>query len=320
MGAGIGRLRDLVGTPRRRHWVRVVLVLCLVLGPGLYGWLSRPLAQEAPDLVGPKIVVLADQRDLAAVADLTLSVGPGHSSELQLSILAATAITRLVTLTVELDNFPSGTTGTAGTPQQLPPIQPPAANSAVASLPQAAPRSPRGYADYVVNGTITGQLTPAVITIMTKNQPVGEVREGTQLRVEFPELVGETPGTADTPIPFQSLYSGVQAPAGSGSPLVLQAGTATFTSQGTNLSEYQFLAGDSPVQLNNQWSWDGINDVTALAANVAGQDAAQNQLFYSGIALGVAAGAVITLLLELIPADPVEPASRACQPAAKPGS
>ena len=65
------------------------------------------------------------------------------------------------------------------------------------------------------------------------------------------------------------------------------------------------------MQLNNQWSWDGINDVTALAADVAIQDAAQNQLFYSGIALGVAAGAVITLFLELIPADPVKSAGDA---------
>jgi hypothetical protein len=311
MGAGIGRLRDLVGTPRRRHWARVILILCLVLGPGLYGWLSRPLAQEAPNLVGPKIVVLADKQNVAAVVNMTLSVGPGHSSTLQLAILPATTITPPVTLTVELDNFPSGTMGTSGTQQQLPEISPPAANSALASLPQAAPLSPRGYADYVVNDTITGQQRPALITIMTKRQPVGEARNGAQLRVELPELVGETPGTTGTPIPLQDLYSGAQASFASGDPLVLQAGTTTFTSQGTNLSEYQFLAGDSPVQLNNQWSWDGINDVTALAANVATQDAAQNQLFYSGIALGVAAGAVITLFLELIPADPVKPAGDA---------
>jgi hypothetical protein len=317
MGAGIGRLRGLVGTPRRRHWARVILILCLVLGPGLYGWLSRPLAQEAPNLVGPKIVVLADKQNVAAVVNMTLSVGPGHSSTLQLSILPATTISPPVTLTVELDNFPSGTMGISGTQQQLPKISPPAANSALGSSPQAAPLSPRGYADYVVNGTITGQQTPALITIMTKSQPVGEVRNGAQLRVEFPELVGETPGTTGTPIPLQDLYSGgLQASFASGDPLVLEAGTTTFTSQGTNLSEYQFLAGDSPVQLNNQWSWAGINDVTALAADVATQDAAQNQLFYSGIALGVAAGAVITLFLELIPADPVKPAA-AAPPAGK---
>lgn len=317
MGAGIGRLRDLVGTPRRRHWARVILISCLVLGPGLYGWLSRPLPQEAANPVGPKIVVLADRQNLAAVVNMKLSVGPGHSSTLQLAIIPATQLSGTVTLTVELDDFPSGTTGIAGTQQELPQIRPPAASSALTSLPQAAPLSPRGYADYVVNGTITGQ-SPALITVMTKNEPVGETAGGAQLRVAFPELVGETPGAATAPIPFQDLYSGVAAvSSGSGAPLALQAGTASFAAQGTDLSDYQFLAGDSPVQLNNLWSWDGINDVTALAANVAAQDAAQNQLFYSGIALGVAAGAVITLLLELIPADPVTPAGQTRQPAAK---
>ena len=63
---------------------------------------------------------------------------------------------------------------------------------------------------------------------------------------------------------------------------------------------------DSPIQLGSQWYWDGINDVTALAANISAQDTDQKHLFYSGVAFGVAAGAMISLVLELIPADPVK--------------
>ena len=46
--------------------------------------------------------------------------------------------------------------------------------------------------------------------------------------------------------------------------------------------------------------------MTALAANISAQDTDQKHLFYSGVAFGVAAGALISLVLELIPADPVK--------------
>jgi hypothetical protein len=300
-----GPFRWLASTPQHRHWTRVGLCLILVVGPALYGALSWPGTPEAPDPVGPKVVILADQ-PLAATVNMALSVA-GQSSELQLTILPTSKITSSVMLTVQLDNFPAGTTGTAGTPKQLPVIHA-AANSALASPLQAAPQSPTGYQDYAVNGMIPDQTTPAKINIMTTEKPVGEAISGAQLRVTFPALVGETAGAnPSASIPFQSLYTGAQASSGSGYPLALQAGTATFTFQGTPLSDYQFLAGDSPIPLGSQWFWDGINDVTALAANIGTQDADQTQVFICGVAFGVAAGALISFFLELIPADPVKP-------------
>jgi hypothetical protein len=301
--------RALVATPRRRHWTRVGLCLILVVGPGLYGWLYRPSPQEAPELVGPKIAILSDQRDVAATVNMTLSVDPGQagqSSKLQIAIVP-TSISRSAMLTVELDDFPSRTKLILG-PSQLSVIHPPATNPAFGTLLQASPTAV-GYSDYVVTGHSIGPNSPALITILTQetqDKPFGEAVKGAQLRVTFPALEGETPGAnPSTPLQFQDLYSGAQASSGSGYPLALQAGMNTFTFQGTNLSDYQFLAGDSPVPLNTEWSWDGINDVTALAANVATQDADQRHLFYSGVAFGIAAGAVISFLLELIPADPV---------------
>jgi hypothetical protein len=309
MGTIIRWCRALVGTSWRRHWLRVGLCLALVVGPGLFGLFYLPGVQEAPDLVGPKIVILANQQDVAATVNMVLTVYPTHavpSSKLQLTIVPTSAISASAMLTVELDDFPYGTRDISG-PSQLSTIYPPAANSASASSLQAAPPSPDGYSDYVVTGQALGPQKPAMIIIETQDMPVGEKTDGAQLRVTFPALVGETPGAnPSSSFPLQNLYSGAQASSsGSGSPLALQAGMSTFIFQGTPLSDYQFLAGDSPIPLGSLWFWDGINDVTALAANIGIQDADQQHLFYSGVAFGVAAGAVISLFLELIPADPV---------------
>ena len=53
------------------------------------------------------------------------------------------------------------------------------------------------------------------------------------------------------------------------------------------------LGGDS-------WTWIGINGVTMLAANVSAQDNQQNDLFHSGVFLGVAASALIAFFTELL--------------------
>jgi hypothetical protein len=310
MGAVIKWCHAMVSTAWRRHWFRVSLCVILVAVPALIGWLLRPSPEEAPYLVGPKIVVMADQKDVAATVNMVLTVYPAHavpSSKLQLTIVPASA-SGSATLTVELDDFPSGTTDISA-PSQLSTIQAPVASSASAAPLQAAPQTPRNYSDYVVTGQTLGQKTPARITIVTENTPVGEAIKGAQLRVTFPALVGETPGAnPSASLSPTDLYRGAPAPSSSAPdfPLALQAGSAAFMFPSTNLSEYQFLAGDSPVQLGSQWSWDGINDVTALAANIAAQDRDNDHLFYSGVAFGVAGGALISLVLELIPADPVK--------------
>jgi hypothetical protein len=308
--------RALVDTPRKRHWMRVGLCLILVVGPGLYGWLSWPGTQEAPDLVGPKIVILADQQ-VAATVNMVLTVYPGHavpSSELQLVIVPTSNISGSAMLIVELDDFPMGTRDLSN-PSQLSRISPPAANSVSTSPLQAAPPPAKNYSDYVITGQALAQQGKAKITIVTEDKAVGEDVSGAQLRVTFPALIGETPGAnPSATLPLQELYSGglaSQATTTDVHPLALQAGTAAFTFQGTPLSDYQFLAGDSPIPLGSQWFWDGINDVTALAANITTQDADQQQVFESGVAFGVAAGALISFFLELIPADALKPAEPA---------
>jgi hypothetical protein len=296
----------------------VFLLLILVIAPGTYGFLNLPSAQEAPDLVGPSIVVLASQPGVAATVNMVLSAGlgaAGQSSKLQLTVLPASSISAPVTLTVELNDFPSGTTGVSGTPQKLPLIQAPAANSSYGSLAEAAPSPPAGYQDYAVTERFAS-TRPAIITIMARKANIGEATAGAQLRVAFPVLVGEAPGAnPSVGYPLQYLYSGAQAPqpsSATGYPLALQAGTSMFSAGSTRLSDYQILAGDSPLQLGLDWRWDGVNDVTVLAANVATEDRQQDDVFYAGVALGLAAGAVISLLVELIPvesaAEPEKPA------------
>jgi hypothetical protein len=303
------RFRTLAGDARRRHWLRVSLLLILVVVPGLYGWLNRPPVQEAPDLVGPSVVVLANQSGVAATVNMVLSVGLGddeRSSKLQLTVLPTSNISGTVRLTVELNDFPSGTKGASGTPRNLPVIQAPGPDSVYGSLAQAAPSPPPGYQDYAVTEP-AAPMAPTIITIVAEKATIGEAEKGAQLRVAFPDLVGEAPGAnPSVGYPLQYLYSGAgasQGSSGNGYPLALQAGTSTFSAGGTRLSDYQILTGDSPVLLGSGWHWNGVNDVTVLAANVGTEDQQQHDLFYSGIALGLAAGAVIALLVELIPAE-----------------
>lgn len=67
------------------------------------------------------------------------------------------------------------------------------------------------------------------------------------------------------------------------------------------LASYQYLAGDAPTLLNGTgWTWTGINGATVLAANVIAEGTQQNDVFYSGIFLGVAAGAAIAFIAELL--------------------
>lgn len=59
--------------------------------------------------------------------------------------------------------------------------------------------------------------------------------------------------------------------------------------------------GDDPTLLGgDSWTWIGVNGVTMLAASVSAQDNQQNDLFYSGVFLGVAAGALIVFFAVLL--------------------
>jgi hypothetical protein len=81
---------------------------------------------------------------------------------------------------------------------------------------------------------------------------------------------------------------------------VLQAGQSMLTSGGLGLAGYQYLAGDAPTLLNRAgWTWTGVNGATVLAADLTAEDTQQNNVFYSGIYLGVAAAAAIAFVTEL---------------------
>ncbi len=298
---------------RRRHWYRVGLLFILVAGPGLFGWLNRPRVQEAPAVVGPSVAVLASQPGIAATVNATLSVGFAHGgrwSKLVLTLVATSATSGPVRLAVGLNDFPRGTVVTGA---RIVRVSAPAAGSFAASLPLAAVTpEDKYYGDYAVGTTLSqpqgSPLPLATITILAP-KPIGEGSQGAQLRVAFPVLRDEGPG-ASPQASYQvgDLFRGAPSSllaSGQGHPVALQAGTSSFSARGVDLSGYQVLAGDAPTLLaTTSWTWDGINDATVLAANVHADDNEQHALFYSGIALGLAAGALVMLLIELIAAEP----------------
>jgi hypothetical protein len=150
----------------------------------------------------------------------------------------------------------------------------------------------------------------------TSAQQIGESTKEGRLGVVFPTFKGETPGpqfSGPACGPQGSLTGGPDAAicTSLGKPgsvaqaqwsvPVLQAGQSTLTSSGLGLAGYQYLAGDAPTLLNGSgWTWTGINGATVLAANVIAEGTQQNDVFYSGIFLGVAAAAAIAFITELL--------------------
>jgi hypothetical protein len=148
----------------------------------------------------------------------------------------------------------------------------------------------------------------------TSKQEIGEIAKGGQLRVAFPTFAGETPGSQYTgpacgtrgtlagqpaAVICSSLGSG--AAQAEWSVPTLHAGQSTLASGDPGLEGYQYLAGDPPTLLNGSgWTWTGINGATVLAANVITEGTQQNDVFYSGIFLGVAAAAAIAFVTELL--------------------
>jgi hypothetical protein len=126
--------------------------------------------------------------------------------------------------------------------------------------------------------------------------------------VAFPALIGEKPGA---PVQNCGVAAGALGPFSTiceqvpdktqWVPISLDAGTTTFSSADPALGDYQYLAGDNPTLLGgDQWMWSGINDVQVLAVNVREQANGQNGLFWSGVLLGLAGGAGIACVGELL--------------------
>lgn len=159
--------------------------------------------------------------------------------------------------------------------------------------------------------TVTPTGTQTYTNTYTSAQQIGEITKGGQLRVAFPTFAGETPGsqyTAPACGTNGTLSAAICESLGSSaaqarwSVPTLQAGQSTLASGDPGLlASYQYLAGDAPTLLNGSgWTWRGIDGATVLAANVIAEGTQQNDVFYSGIFLGVAAAAAIAFITELL--------------------
>lgn len=163
--------------------------------------------------------------------------------------------------------------------------------------------------------TVTPTGTQTYMDTYKSAQEIGEITKGGQLRVAFPTFNGETPGSQ-----FSGPACGTQGSLTGGpdaavctslgssaaqarwSVPTLRAGQSTLASGDPGLlASYQYLAGDAPTLLNGSgWTWTGVNGATVLAANVIAEGTQQNDVFYSGIFLGVAAAAAIAFITELL--------------------
>jgi hypothetical protein len=309
------------------RWAKAAAALVLALVAGAAGWWLRPSAQEAAQVVGPSIGIVANHRNVQASVDMVLTVGNSHSSQastLRLTI-TPTAASRPVTFTVTFSNFPRSTGGTLLTPLSEP-LATSAAAATIAPTALVQPRAGPRYADYYLRQAFlaAGSPTPTAIVI-TSATPLGEDEAGTQLRVAIPQIVGEDPGVRIPAVETgQILYAGSADPPGFTGPAfgpALLPGQSTFTTNSRSaapLADFQVLSGDPPTTLlGSEWAWNGINGATVLAANVAAEDDAQVYLFWAGLALGLAGGALITAILEFLTVlgrkDPAELAALADQ-------
>jgi hypothetical protein len=185
-------------------------------------------------------------------------------------------------------------------------------------VPQPIPSLKPGIVSSAQSGTEYEVLLPAVpptgtqtyMGTYTSAQQIGEIAKGGQLRVAFPTFAGETPGsqyTASACGTNGTLSAAICASLGGSaaqarwSVPTLKAGQSTLASGDPGLlASYQYLAGDEPTLLNGSgWTWTGINGATMLAANVLAEGTQQNNVFYSGIFLGVAAAAAMAFVTEL---------------------
>jgi len=265
-------------------WLRFVVLLLVAIGLGTWGLLLRPSAAKPIRVSLPRITVLASKQDVTARVDMTLlsnrRAKPPYS--LTLTITPANP-SQSVRFEVSFQGFPN-----------------PAAGSGIVRKSHNA-----FYA--VIN------WTPGLSGVTSQGKPfkfessgrIGESSLGPQLRVAFPDLIGELPGSQACGLAasLQGSDSAICAQLGNQpqwTPL-LEAGTSTFSSPDPALGNYQYLSGDDPILLGgNTWMWSGINGVTMLAASVQGQDNEQNDLFYAGLLLGIAAAAAIACLTELL--------------------
>ena len=295
------------------RWAKATVAVILAGVAGAAGWLLRPSAQEAARVVGPAIGIVASHRNVQASVAMVLTVGnraSGQASTLRLAI-TPTEASRPVTFTVTLNNFPRGITGSTRPVSLTEPLATSAVIARFAPDALVQPRAGPRYADYYLRQYFPPPGSPAPRPIViTSARQLGDDATGTQLRVAIPKIVGGEPGTL---IPAgqtaYTLFAGAANPLGFTRSAVvpkLLPGLSTFTIRSppaAPLADYQVLSGDPPTTLlGSEWAWDGINGATVLAADVPAENDAQTRLFWAGLALGLAGGALVTGAIELLTA------------------
>jgi len=292
--------------------VRAGLYLAAAIVFFMLGNHFKPGSEPQLPVREPTVNVLTNDPAFAGSVNMSLSASGQQNQlySLKLTITPASAVPQGTSVRVTFGSVP----------QPIP------------SLKTGSFSSPQGGKEYYEAASPTATATGAQTysATYTSGQQIGEDASGGRLRVAFPSFTGETPGkqySAPACSPQGSLaapqYAALCASLGSDaaqwSVPVLQAGQSTLISGDPGLAGYQYLTGDSPTLLNGSgWTWTGINGATVLAADVAAEDTQQNNVFYSGIYLGVAASAAIALVAELFrPVWRKDPPEHEAAPAAQ---
>jgi len=269
-------------------WLRVIVTLVVAVGLGAWGFLLRPSTAKPISVSVPKITVLASEPDVTATIDMTLSSNLSQAPPYSLTLTITPADpSQSVKFAVSFSSFPKPASGSGHLRHS---------HNAYYAVISSTPG-------------LYGAASQTKLFSYTSYQPIGENSHGPQLRVAFPDLIGEQPGSPSAQVcglaaSLRASFTTICTQLGNQSewvPPLLEAGTTTFSSPHPALGSYQYLAGDDPTLLGgNRWTWSGINGVTMLAASVQAQDNEQNDLFYAGLLLGVAAGAGIACIAEFL--------------------
>ena len=340
------------------RWAKALLAAGLTLLAVGIGIRLKPPKPLARDLVQPTITIFASQPGVSAVVAMsafpypgstaTPSTGtgtngtpapsaPGYELDITLKVLSPQVLTPRasgVWFMLVLGDFPriysTGISGLTASPE----VPPPSALSEVLPVPG---QDAAGYADYVAFREFLPP-PPAAAPTRRPSEPTVKIAtlyslvsrsSGSELQVAFPVVLDEKSASSPPPrhsFQLSSLLGGYQnwsaaiagVPAGYYEPS-LEAGDNQYRpGDGTNLADYQTLAGTTPViRPAGAWSWAGISDVSVLTQDALTADVDQEHLFWDGVAWGVVGAGGIAAVLEFVSALQGELARRARARASK---
>lgn len=265
---------------------------------------------------------------------------PGYELDIALKVLSPR--TSEVTFLLLLSDFPQVlSTGITGL-RAASTIQPETALSAALPVPA---QDAVGHADFVALRNFVPPSSARVARTKRPSEPTIKIAtqysvvsrsSGSELQVAFPLVLDEKSGSSfpptRSPILISSLLEAYQNrpadlsayPVGYYEPNLEPGDFQYRPSSGTNLADYQALAGTSPViRPAGAWSWAGIGEVSLLAQDALTADLDQEHLFWDGVAWGVAGAGGIAAVLELVSAvqgERDERAKKRLKSAGQPGA